>query len=40
MKFGAHYLSTYVPDLDGSPAEAYRRMFEQMEEECVMPAFV
>lgn len=32
MRFGAHYLPTYVPDLDGPVAEFYRRMFEQMEE--------
>lgn len=32
MRFGAHYLPTYVPDLDGPVTEFYRRMFEQMEE--------
>jgi alkanesulfonate monooxygenase SsuD/methylene tetrahydromethanopterin reductase-like flavin-dependent oxidoreductase (luciferase family) len=32
MQFGAHYLPTYVPDLDGPATEFYRRMFEQMEE--------
>src|ERR671935_2950782 len=32
MKFGAHYLPTYVPDLDGSASEFYQRMFSQMEE--------
>ena len=32
MKFGAHYLPTYLSHLDGSVAEFYRRMFEQMEE--------
>jgi alkanesulfonate monooxygenase SsuD/methylene tetrahydromethanopterin reductase-like flavin-dependent oxidoreductase (luciferase family) len=32
MKFGAHYLPTYVPDLDGPYTEFYRRMFEQAEE--------
>ena len=32
MKFGAHYLPTYVPDLDGPSPEFYRRMFEQIEE--------
>lgn len=32
MKFGAHYLPTYVPKLDGPVGELYRRMFEQMEE--------
>ena len=31
MKFGAHYLPTYIPELDGPPPEFYRRMFEQME---------
>src|SRR5262245_522596 len=30
MRFGAHYLPTYIPELDGSYAEFYRRMFEQM----------
>src|SRR5258706_8583041 len=32
MKFGAHYLPTYTPALDGPVAEFYRRMFEQIEE--------
>ena len=32
MKFGAHYLPTYIPDLDGPMTEFYRRMFAQMEE--------
>ena len=32
MKFGAHYLPTYIPDLDGSVAEFYQKMFGQMEE--------
>lgn len=32
MKFGAHYLPTYLPDLDGTVAEFYRKMFGQMEE--------
>ena len=32
MKFGSHYLPTYVPDLDGSVAEFYQKMFGQMEE--------
>jgi natural product biosynthesis luciferase-like monooxygenase protein len=32
MKFGAHYLPTYIPDLDGPVTELYRRMFAQMEE--------
>src|ERR1700756_4178691 len=31
MKFGAHYLPTYVPHLDGSVTEFYQRMFSQME---------
>ncbi|HWP56680.1 MAG TPA: LLM class flavin-dependent oxidoreductase [Candidatus Acidoferrales bacterium] len=32
MKFGAHYLPTYVPALDGSVAEFYGEMFQQIEE--------
>jgi hypothetical protein len=32
MKFGSHYLPTYVPDLDGSVSEFYQKMFAQMEE--------
>src|SRR4051812_17517556 len=32
MKFGAHYLPTYVSVLDGPVGEFYRRMFEQIEE--------
>jgi alkanesulfonate monooxygenase SsuD/methylene tetrahydromethanopterin reductase-like flavin-dependent oxidoreductase (luciferase family) len=32
MKFDAHYLPTYVPGLDGSMSEFYRRLFEQFEE--------
>jgi alkanesulfonate monooxygenase SsuD/methylene tetrahydromethanopterin reductase-like flavin-dependent oxidoreductase (luciferase family) len=32
VKFGAHYLPTYVPDLDGSLPEFYQKMFGQMEE--------
>ena len=32
MKFGAHFLPTYVPELDGPVTEFYRRMFEQIEE--------
>src|SRR5207245_9574367 len=32
MKFGAHYLPTYVPDLDGPINQFYQRMFGQMEE--------
>jgi natural product biosynthesis luciferase-like monooxygenase protein len=31
MKFGAHYLPTYISALDGSAPELYCRMFEQME---------
>ncbi len=31
MRFGAHYLPTYVPDLDGPASEFYRRMFRQMD---------
>ncbi len=31
MRFGAHYLPTYVPELDGEPVEFYRRMYQQME---------
>ena len=31
MEFGAHYLPTYIPELDGPAPEFYRRMFEQME---------
>jgi alkanesulfonate monooxygenase SsuD/methylene tetrahydromethanopterin reductase-like flavin-dependent oxidoreductase (luciferase family) len=31
MKFGAHYLPTYIPERDGSAPEFYRRMFEQIE---------
>ena len=32
MKFGAHYLPTYKPNLDGPVTEFYRRMFEQIVE--------
>ncbi len=32
MRFGAHYLPTYVPDLDGSVSHFYQLMFEQMEQ--------
>ena len=32
MRFGAHYLPTFVPHLDGSVTQFYRLMFEQMEE--------
>ena len=31
MRFGAQYLPTYVPALDGPVAEFYRRMFQQIE---------
>ncbi len=31
MRFGAHYLPTYIPELDGPEPEFYRRMFEQAE---------
>ena len=31
MQFGAHYLPTYIPALDGPEPEFYRRMFEQTE---------
>ncbi|HEY7066078.1 MAG TPA: LLM class flavin-dependent oxidoreductase [Chloroflexota bacterium] len=31
MRFGAHYLPTYVPELDGPEPEFYRRMYEQIE---------
>ena len=30
MKFGAHFLPTYVPELDGPVTEFYRQIFEQM----------
>ncbi len=30
MRFGAHYLPTYVPRLDGSGVDFYRKMIEQM----------
>ena len=32
MKFGAHYLPTYKPDLDGPITEFYRQIFEQIQE--------
>jgi natural product biosynthesis luciferase-like monooxygenase protein len=32
MRFGAHYLPTYVPELDGSGQDFYRKMIEQMAE--------
>jgi natural product biosynthesis luciferase-like monooxygenase protein len=31
MRFGAHYLNTYLPELDGPPAEMYRNLFAQFE---------
>ncbi len=31
MRFGAHYLPTYVPKLDGPTPQFYARMFEQMD---------
>lgn len=31
MRFGAHYLPTYVPELDGTPHQFYQTMYEQME---------
>jgi alkanesulfonate monooxygenase SsuD/methylene tetrahydromethanopterin reductase-like flavin-dependent oxidoreductase (luciferase family) len=31
MKFGAHYLPTHIPELDGPAPEFCRRMFEQIE---------
>ncbi|MFN0071845.1 MAG: LLM class flavin-dependent oxidoreductase [Chloroflexota bacterium] len=30
MKFSAHYLPTYIPELDGPEPEFYRRMLEQI----------
>jgi alkanesulfonate monooxygenase SsuD/methylene tetrahydromethanopterin reductase-like flavin-dependent oxidoreductase (luciferase family) len=32
MKFDAHYLPVYVPELDGPVSEFYQRMFAQVEE--------
>ena len=32
MRFGSHYLTTYIPELDGEFAEFYRHLFEQIEE--------
>src|SRR5665213_2591736 len=32
MRFGAHYLTTYVPELDGSANQFYEHMFQQAEE--------
>ena len=31
MKFGVHFLPTYVPELDGPVSQFYQRMFEQIE---------
>src|SRR5439155_5623868 len=31
MRFGAHYLPTYVPELDGPPPQFYARMLEQID---------
>src|SRR5438270_5859287 len=31
VRFGAHYLPTYVPSLDGPTPDFYSRMFEQMQ---------
>jgi len=31
VKFAAHYLPTYIPELDGPVPEFYRHMFEQMQ---------
>jgi alkanesulfonate monooxygenase SsuD/methylene tetrahydromethanopterin reductase-like flavin-dependent oxidoreductase (luciferase family) len=32
IKFGSHYLPTYIPDWDGPLPEFYQKMFAQMEE--------
>ena len=32
MKFGAHFLPTYMPELDGPVTEFYRRLYEQIKE--------
>jgi alkanesulfonate monooxygenase SsuD/methylene tetrahydromethanopterin reductase-like flavin-dependent oxidoreductase (luciferase family) len=32
MKFDAHYLPTYMPDLDGPLGQFYQRTFQQIEE--------
>jgi alkanesulfonate monooxygenase SsuD/methylene tetrahydromethanopterin reductase-like flavin-dependent oxidoreductase (luciferase family) len=32
MKFGSHYLPTYVPDLDGPTPDLYQKIFAQIEE--------
>ena len=31
MKFGILFLPTYVPELDGSEAQAYQNMLEQVD---------
>ncbi len=31
MRFGAHYLPTYIPEMDGSVANFYQLMFQQMD---------
>jgi alkanesulfonate monooxygenase SsuD/methylene tetrahydromethanopterin reductase-like flavin-dependent oxidoreductase (luciferase family) len=32
MRFGVHYLTTYLPELDGSVPQFYRHLFEQVQE--------
>src|SRR4051812_6744299 len=32
MRFGVHYLNTYIPELDGSAPELYRHLTEQIQE--------
>jgi natural product biosynthesis luciferase-like monooxygenase protein len=32
MRFGVHYLNTYIPELDGSVPELYRILFAQVQE--------
>src|SRR5947199_9650257 len=32
MRFGVHYLNTYVPELDGPVPQLYQRLFAQMRE--------
>src|SRR5262249_14988381 len=31
MKFGAHFLPTHMPELDGPVSQFYQRIFEQIE---------
>ena len=31
MRFGVHYLTTYLPESDGTSQEFYRRLFEQIQ---------